>query len=122
MTSQQQPVGDRRQQQRWNLVAPVSVSLRETGQLLGHAVNLSLRGMLVVGEVPIELNRCLEVDLEIPGDNGQWRKTPFMATAVRTYPEPDDPTLHNTGFHIEYVEPASLFALQRLIHELETFG
>lgn len=121
-TNPSQIAVERRGQQRWNLAAPISVSSTGDGRLLGHAVNISLRGMLVVGERPIPLRQRLQVDLELPGDDGRWEKTPFIAIGVRAFQDPNDENIFNTGFQLDYLSPHAVFRLQRLIHELESFG
>ena len=113
---------ERREQPRWTLAAPLAVYATGSDELLGHAVNVSLRGMLVVCERRVEVGATFDVDLEIPGDNGLWERTPFVAHSVRGFEDPDDETIYNVGFKIDYVSPQSLFRLQRLIQELEAFA
>ena len=103
------------------LAVPIPIFERGNEQLLGHAVNISLRGILIVGEYALPLEQRLEIDMEIPGDSGRWERTPFIAYGVRSFNDPEEPDIFNTGMRIDYVTPQALFSLQRLIHELESY-
>lgn len=120
MPLQQQ--AERRVQQRWNLIVPLAVYNRADGALIGHVVNVSLRGMLLVGDQPLPIGERFSVELELPGDEGQWDRTPVVANSVRSFTDPDDDSIINTGFQFEEVSPQALFSLQRLIEDITSFS
>lgn len=113
---------ERRETGRCNLMVPLRVFDRSTGEMIGHAVNVSLRGMLVVGESELDGPQTIQIDLEIPGDGGQWERTPIVARRVRNFVDPDDKTLFNTGFQFEEISPQALFNVQRLIDDVTSFS
>lgn len=112
---------ERRSEKRWNLIAPLGVYKHHGEVLLGHAVNVSLHGMLVVSERVISLEQRLEIDIEVPGGAGTWEKTPIVAHSVRSY-EDNLAGVFKTGFKFEHVSAHAVFSLQRLIDRLASFS
>ena len=112
---------DRREAPRWNLKVPLRLFDTVTDELVGNVVNVSIGGMLVVGNQLFDPHRTLHFTLELPEDNGQWSKIPVHVLGkYGTQDSAND--LYRIGFQFVDITPDVLFRLQRLIDDIASFS
>lgn len=116
-TMNDQNDSDRRREKRWNLKAHLRVFDQETGELLGHAVDIAAKGLQLVSEHPLPVEKNFRLWLEIIVDDGRWEKMPVKALSV--WSRQSNTGLCHTGFHIFAMPAASQQHIKRLIDTLE---
>lgn len=61
---------ERRKYPRKNVNQPIKVIDQDRGELIGHLVDISLEGFMVITPNPIAINRVFQVCLELPQELG----------------------------------------------------
>lgn len=87
---------DERKHRRHRPVIYLKVFRRERGQLLGHLVDISAEGLMVVTEAPIESGQQLHLQLVPPEDWDTAEPIAFEAEVRWSRPEAN-PELHGVG-------------------------
>ena len=114
-------IQDRRRSKRWNLKVPLRIFDAESDRLVGHVVDVSLRGMKITSKQPIAKLRVMSFDIELPDAKKQWVKTPISAFSVHCI-EDEESQVFYTGFEFVRITPECLLGLQRLIDDLDSFS
>ncbi len=102
---------DRRTQERERAGYHAEVIDTAQGEILGHLVDISAGGLMLVGELPLPVGREMDLAVEMPRQGGG----PLRVRAVIRWCEPDlDGSLHLAG--VEFVAPdlRAVAAIQRL--------
>jgi len=102
---------DRRKVKRRHLLYYLRVFDRNTGRQLGHLVDITPEGIMLMSERPIRVGRTIAMKMMLPGASGE-RAVEFEATSLWTGQD-INPDFHDTGFRVEK-------ATRRLLNEIET--
>lgn len=94
---------DRRHRDRTPLFAPCPVHCAVTGRLLGHAVDLSSRGLRLVCTRPLELFLDYPLVLRLDDGRTEIRELALEARCVWTMREPK-PRVDSAGFEFRQVD------------------
>ena len=111
---------DRRQSQRWNLKIPLRVFQAHSEVVVGHLVNVSLHGMRIVSGHRFDDERLMNLDLELPDGDGQWRRATVTVMSVHSQLDPENGG-YSSGFEFVSVAPETLFSLQKLLDDMASF-
>lgn len=110
-----------RRQKRWNLVYYLRVLKAENNELLGHLVDLTTEGMMIISEKPIPLQATFNLRMEIPAENDIPRMIALTAQSLWTKRDVN-PSFHDTGFKLINPSKRALNAITSLIEELKFEG
>lgn len=77
----------------------------QTGELVGHMVDISRAGFRLESLRPIPINTEFPIRLEVPPDVAGQRVMVFRARSRWSLPDRVDPTLYNAGFQIVDMAP-----------------
>jgi hypothetical protein len=87
---------------------------RRSGELVGHLVDLTPDGALVVSETPIEVGTALPLQMELPDDISTKQFLRFDAQV--TWCRQDvDPSFCDMGFCLQDVPPEDVAVIQKFI-------
>ena len=112
-------VKEKRQRRRWELVFYLRIFDQSNGALLGHVIDISEDGLMLLSEVPIEINKDFDLTLEMPAsDDGDNKKISFKARSIWQSKD-TNPDLVDTGFQLIDPDIESVEAIQDLIDELQ---
>ena len=91
---------------------------RHSGTLVGHLVDLTPEGLLVVSETPVEAGKVLSMQMELPDDVSDRQFLRFDAQAAWCRKDPDL-NFYDIGFQLAGISPADMEIIQRFI---EAYG
>ena len=106
---------ERRREKRWNLRIHLPVFDEPSGNLIGHVVDIATKGLQLVSEEPIPVEKNFQLLLEITREDGEWEKIPLRALSI--WSRRHHSGVYNTGFHIFAMPPESR---QRIIQFINT--
>jgi len=110
---------EKRKRRRWELVFYLRIFNQGDGSLLGHVVDISEDGLMIMSETPIELNRDFDLGLELPASGKQGsRKITLKAHSVWQSSDAN-PDLIDTGFQLTNPDQPSIDVIKELIEELQ---
>jgi hypothetical protein len=109
-------MADRRKVKRRHLIYYLRVFDRSSGRQLGHLVDLTPEGMMVMSERPIRVGRKVELKMTLPGDTEREQAVEFDATSLWTS-EDVNPDFYDTGFKFEKISRKHLAQLETLIDD-----
>ena len=107
-----------RSQKRWNLVHYLRVYKSENNELLGHLVDITTEGMMLISEQSIPMHTSFNLRMEIPADEGIPQMIALTAESLWTKKDVN-PNFHDTGFRLLNPSKRALNAITRLIEELD---
>ncbi len=110
---------EKRQRRRWELVFYLRVFDQSDGALLGHVVDISEEGLMLLSEVPIELNRDFDLTLEMPASDKKGREKISLKARSIWKSSDANPDLIDTGFRLVEPEKDSIKSIKTLIDELQ---
>ncbi len=110
---------EKRQRRRWELVFYLRVFIQKDNSLLGHVIDISEDGMMLLSENPIELNKDYELLLEIPASDRKGRRKIALKAHSIWKSSDANPDLYDTGFELIDPEAGSVKAIRELIKELQ---
>jgi hypothetical protein len=91
---------------------------RHTGALVGHLVDLTPDGLLVVSETPVQVGLVLYLQMELPDDVSDKQFLKFDAQ-VAWCRKDVDPSFYNLGFQLVDTPPHDIAIIKRFI---EAYG
>ena len=114
-------MSDKRRLKRWHLIYYLRVFECNSDQLLGHIVDLTTEGLMLISEKRIPLGQELDVRMEIPAEDGTKRNLTMKTHSVWSDLDVNR-SFYDTGF--ELVEPSAetIAQIQGLIDELHFSG
>lgn len=120
-TSDPSSGAEKRQLKRWYLVMYLRVYNQDTGELLGHIIDINREGMRLVSDKPLPLNQTYRLLVEIPkGEAGRRQRLELEAESL--WSDWDiNPDFYDTGFRVLHINTQALIQLQLLIEEFK-FG
>jgi hypothetical protein len=109
---------DRRQFKRRYLAFYSRVFDVKSHQLLGHVVDITPQGLMLISETPLPADSTFRLEIELPEDFAHKRAILFEARS-RWCQADIDPHFHNTGFQLLNIAPDDVEIIQRIV---ATFG
>jgi len=110
---------EKRRRRRWELVFYLRVFDQSDNSLLGHVVDISEDGLMLMSEVPIELDKDFDLVLEMPESDRKGRKKISLKAHSIWKSSDANPDLIDTGFRLVEPEKNSIDAISNLIEELQ---
>ena len=114
-----EPFGaDKRRLKRWYLVMYLRVHDQDTGELLGHIVDINKEGMRLVSDKLIPSNQTFRLWVDVPKESGTHQRIQLNAESL--WCDRDvNPDFYDTGFRIHTISTQALLQLQLLIEEFK---
>jgi hypothetical protein len=92
-------MSEKRKLQRRHLIYYLRVFDRETNEVLGHLINISPAGIMLMSEEPIETNKIFKLRMDLPVEISE--KTEILFDAESRWSKKDvNPEFYDTGFSI----------------------
>lgn len=107
-------------QKRWSLMYYLRVFSQPSGQLLGHLVDITTEGAMIISDKPLAVNKDFILSMELPDAHGNITAVVMSASIIWSKPD-ENPHFTDTG--IQLIEPSreAIEALSRLIQDLRNF-
>lgn len=115
--SQNSQIIIKRSQERWNLVRYLQVTKAENNETLGHLVDVTTEGMMLISENSIPLHQTFNLRMEIPTEDNIPQMIALTAESLWTKKDVN-PAFHDTGFRLINPSKRAINAITRLIEEL----
>lgn len=112
--SQSPTASDQRSVRRWNLKVALPVYDQATKAMIGQAINISIKGMVIACEEPIPTQQDQQLLLDIPQPDNSWSRTDLRTSSVWCNLDTDT-DLFNIGLRFVYMPPEAFRAIQNLI-------
>ncbi len=93
-----------------------------TGELVGHLVNISPEGFRLESLRAIPLNTDYPLRIELPGDITDKPYMVFIARSKWCHPDRIDPTLFDAGFQIVDMTPSDLEIFKKIFERYGSLG
>lgn len=87
---------------------------------LGRLVNIHIKGLMLVGDVPLEEDRLYELDMHIPGNDNSKQVIRIGVDCLWTR-SADQDDMHWTGFSIIDSTPQAAEIIDQLIQSWEQY-
>ena len=110
---------DERHQQRWQLVNYLRLYNADDSQLLGHLVNITTEGIMLISETPLPTDTVFNLKMDLPSNQGNTQTISLNAHTVWTKPDVD-PYFHCTGLQLLDCPEESINALASMITKLQS--
>ena len=99
---------------RKHLIYYLKVMDQETDQVIGHTVNISDVGMMLISEEPIKPEHLFHLKMFLPEKIQESRYFEFSATS-KWCQQDENPDFYNSGFQLDNVSTEGIQIIQRLI-------
>jgi len=109
---------DERNQERWLLVSCLRVYDAQNRRLLGHLVNVTTEGIMLLSESPLAVDQDYRLNMAVPLGDGAVEEIELEARSVWTKAD-EDPHFYNTGFQITDAPDESMETISALIEKLQ---
>lgn len=108
---------DERNQERWLLVNNLRVFNAENNTILGHLVNVTTEGIMIISEQPLAIDKDFQLKMAIPiGDV----TTDIELDARSIWTKADaDPHFYKTGLQFTLCSEEAIQAISALIEKLQ---
>ncbi|MBA1446054.1 MAG: PilZ domain-containing protein [Chromatiales bacterium] len=107
---------DRRQIKRRHLIYYLRVWETDYEQLLGHVVDISSEGLMLLSDQPIPKDKEFSLEIRLPGIEGKQQKIEFRA-ACRWSSNDINRSFYDSGFSFLNSAPEAIDIVQQLIKE-----
>lgn len=109
---------NKRRLKRWYLVMYLRVFDEETGELLGHIVDINKEGIRLVSDKHIPTHRTFRLWVDVPKEGAARQRIHLEAESLWSGQDVN-PDFYDTGFRIHNVSTQALLQLQLLIEEFK---
>lgn len=107
---------EKRRLKRYHLIYYLRVFDKNTGQLLGHLVDIHTEGIMLLSEEPIECDINFQLQMILPGEILGTQTWNFEAQSK--WCEQDvNPQFYNTGFQLIYAFPHDIELVESLVED-----
>ena len=113
----QPDLAEKRKFKRWQLIFYLRTFDQNTGVLLGHVVDISEEGLMLISDTPIPAEQTFHLGLDVPRETGPRLRIELEARSLWSRPDVN-PDFYDTGFRILSITP---YALRKLRHLIEDF-
>lgn len=109
-------MSEKRKLERRHLIYYLRVFDRETDKVLGHLINISPKGIMIMSEEPLEINRLFKLRMDLPVEI--FEKTEIEFNAKSRWTKKDvNPEFYDTGFSIANISSEEEKLLEKLIDD-----
>lgn len=91
---------------------------QKTGELLGHIIDITPAGAMLISEKPLEIGKLYHLKIELPDELSTRQFLLFEAMSVRGSQDVI-PEFYDTGMQLINVAPADIALIEKLV---ESFG
>ena len=109
---------EKRRLQRWYLVMYLRVYNQETGELLGHIVDVNKEGIRLVSDKAIPVNQTFRLSVDVPKESASHQRIQLEVASLWCGKDVN-PDFYDTGFRINTISTQALLQLQLLIEEFK---
>jgi hypothetical protein len=109
-------MSDRRTLHRRHLIYYLKVFEKVSDNLLGHLVDITEEGLMIVSENCLEENKLFKLRMVLPREIEGKEEIAFDARSMWCHKDVN-PSLFGVGFKFEYVDTLSRQIIFELIHE-----
>ena len=109
---------DERNQERWLLIHALRIFDVQTNEMLGHLMNVTTEGVMLISETPLAVNKDFQLKMAIPVGDGETVDVELEARSIWSKAD-EDPHFHKTGFQFTFCSEDSLQAISALIEKLQ---
>ncbi len=118
MSSTEPSGAEKRRLKRWYLVMYLRVHDQETGELLGHIVDINKEGMRLVSDKAIPTHRTFRLWVDVPKESASHQRIQIDVESLWCGQD-INPDFYDTGFRIHTISTQALLQLQLLIEEFK---
>ena len=108
---------DERNQERWLLVNNLRVYNTETNEILGHLVNVTTEGIMLISEKPLAVDTDFELKMAVPTDDGT-ANIELDARSIWSKAD-EDPHFYKSGLQFTLCSEESRHVISELIEKLQ---
>ncbi|MBN1256809.1 MAG: PilZ domain-containing protein [Planctomycetes bacterium] len=94
----------KRSQKRWHLIYYLRVFDRDTNEMIGHLVNITTEGIMLISDQQIALDKIFHLRMLWPTEGGETEELTFDAKSVWCGNDAN-PDYFDTGFKL--IDPSS---------------
>jgi hypothetical protein len=105
---------ERRKLKRRHMMFYSRVFDRKTGKHLGYLGNLTPAGIMIISEEPLDLNRDIDLRIDLPEDIYKKPVLNFKGRSIWSQPDVD-PRFSNTGFNLLEINPDDLDIIEQIV-------
>jgi hypothetical protein len=109
-------MSDRRTLHRRHLIYYLKVFDKTTDELLGHLVDITEEGLMIVSENCVDPGKVIKLKMSLPREIEDKEEIEFKAQSMWCRKDVN-PSLFGVGFKFEYVDVLSRQIIFELIHE-----
>jgi len=108
---------EKRKLKRRHLIYYLRVFDRNTGDLIGHLVDITPDGILLISEHYVETNQIFQLKMVLPAEILGMEQLHFDAKSIRCQKD-TNPDFYNIGFQLQKVARNHFFVIEQLIDDL----
>ena len=109
---------EKRKLKRRHLIYYLRVFDRNANMLIGHLVDITAEGLMLISEDPIDANSTFQLKMDLPQGMGNKEQLSFDARSV-WHRKDINPRFYNTGFQFRKVTRNHFAVIEQL---LDDFG
>jgi hypothetical protein len=114
-----QDVIEKRNFKRWQLIFYLRVYDQDTGSLLGHIVDISEGGLMLISDYPVPADQPFRLWVDVPRETGPRQRIELEALSLWSRNDVN-PDFYDTGFRITQLTPYALRKLRLLIGDFKS--
>ena len=116
MLDKMDDINNQRKMKRRHLIYYLRVFDRQTKEMLGHMVDVTPEGIMLISEKPIEVNKDFQLRMDLPMEIWGMEHLDFEARSL--WGKRDvNPDFLNTGFELKDTDWKMVEAIERLISQ-----
>ncbi len=109
-------MAEKRKLKRRHLIYYLRVFDRESSKLIGHLIDISPQGIMIMSEEPLEVNKLFKLRMDLPVD--VFEKTEIEFDAESRWTKKDiNPEFYDTGFAIMNLSYTDGRLIEKLIDD-----
>jgi len=113
------PFKEKRKLERRHLIYYLRVFDNKTNKLLGHLVDISTEGFMLISEEPIETNSTFQLRMNIPPEIPETQHINYIARSEWSRSD-INPAFYNPGFQILRISMDAFKIIDRMIEEFRS--
>lgn len=113
-------MSDQRKAERKSLMAFTPVYGLHPRTLFGYIEDLTVKGAMIIGEEPVEVNKYLTLEIEFPGDVPELTKPRMKIAARVAWCKPEKGSHYfDIGFEFTELQPEDKKVIEALLRRYE---